>query len=176
LNLSDLYRCDGRLGLARDRNGRTGQPVGEQLLGVVFSDGCGLRDRRDPNFGTGEQGDRGDRDNGYNSGQSSRWAENKREEIERSARAPLALARINPLRIKRTTTNFSSHSIFAHGDSQGLRLIIPTSSYYRIFDFFRSFSKSRAVAPSTLIPYPHTRIFCPMITSSHQNSPISKNP
>lgn len=107
MNLSDLYRCDGRLGLARDRNGRSGQPVGEQLLGVVFSDGCGLRDRRDPDFGTGEQGDRGDRDNGYNSGQSSRWAENKREEIERSARAPLALARINPLRIKRTTTSRS---------------------------------------------------------------------
>ena len=38
LNLSDLDGSDRGFGLARDRNGGTGQPVGEELLGVVLAD------------------------------------------------------------------------------------------------------------------------------------------
>ena len=41
LNLSDLDGSDRGFGLARDRNGGTGQPVGEELLGVVLADSWG---------------------------------------------------------------------------------------------------------------------------------------
>lgn len=41
LHLCNLDRGDTRVGLARDRDGGSRQPVGQQLLGVVFSNSCG---------------------------------------------------------------------------------------------------------------------------------------
>jgi hypothetical protein len=85
------------------------------------------------------------------------------------------LLEFNPLRIKETTTSRSGSlhlqrwSIPKDHDPS-----FPPSSYCRIFDFFRSFSKSRAVAPSTHNPHSHTRIFCPPITSSTPTSPNLK--
>ena len=40
--LSDLNGGSGRFGFGRDRSGRTGEPVVDELLGVVFSDSCWL--------------------------------------------------------------------------------------------------------------------------------------
>jgi hypothetical protein len=38
LDLGDLDGGSGRLGLGRYRSGRTGEPVVDQLLGIVLSD------------------------------------------------------------------------------------------------------------------------------------------